>query len=204
VNTTATTQESLAAELRLQDVRSCDWDEGLKESFDNAVFISPPVSGWTLCVGGNLPDASDDDTLDLIVRLSETQGAAQYFGNHRVVEYYAWAKAEWGRLIRAYAYLGERGGTLWDRGELTEEERELELDFDQSEKGAQVEKVIPEDWVALISYYSKRKHPREHHVFAIARKWSIDPTQIEEYEVSESPGLLGYMEPRVRRLRALM
>ncbi len=38
-------------------------------------------------------------------------------------------------------------------------------------------------------------YPKEEDVFAIARKWSVDPTQIEEYEVSESPGVLGYLEP---------
>ena len=70
---------------------------------------------------------------------------------------------------------------------------ELGIDFEGPEEDIPFESVTPEDRAKLISSYARRNDPGEHHVFAIARKWSIDPTQIEEYDAAESPGLLGYL-----------
>jgi hypothetical protein len=186
--------ELLAPELQLVNLRSCEWEEGLRETSDKGIFICPPVSGWTLIVGLSLPDASNENTLPLIVRLSDAHHSAQYFGNHRVVEYYAWAKAERGRLVRAYAFLGDQGATPWDRGELTLEEHELGLTFDDAlpaNHGDPHETALE---MLQRMKHNPPKFPKEHDVFALARKWSIDPTQIEEYEVSQSHGLLGYQE----------
>jgi hypothetical protein len=109
-----TDTQSVAPELQLVNLKSCEWEEGLEEANDKGIFICPAVSGWTLIVGLRLPDASSENTLPLIVRLSEVHQEAQYFGNHRVVDYYAWAKAERGRLVRAYAFVGDQGATPWD------------------------------------------------------------------------------------------
>ena len=190
-----TNPQFLAPEMGFANLRPCGWEEGLREASERGIFICPPVSGWTLIVGVTLQDASNDDTLPLIVRLSEAHAEAQYFGNHRIVDYYAWAKAEGGRLVRAYAFLGEKGATLWDRGEITVEERELGLVFDDSPASPNIHGFsdsssleLPQTIKRAPAYY-----PTEEAVFAIARRWSVDPTQIEEYEVSESPGVLGYL-----------
>lgn len=186
--------ELLPKELELVNPRSCDWEEGLQKANDQGIFICPPVCGWTLIVGVTLPDASSEATLPLIVWLSETHDSAQYFGNHRVVDYYAWAKAEHGRLVRAYAFIGDQGITPWDRGELTPEELELGLTFDDPLARA-VNPDNPHETLQEMVQRLKenpRKFPNENDVFALARKWSIDPTQIEEYEARESPGVLGY------------
>jgi hypothetical protein len=95
-------------------------------------------------------------------------------------------------LVRAYAFVGDQGATPWDRGDLTPEEGELGLTFDDPvvaysayphETALETMKRIKDN---------PPKFPKEQDVFAVARKWSIDPTQIEEYEASESPGMLGY------------
>ena len=176
-----TKAERVIPELPLVGIRACSWQDGLSEASGKGVFVTPSVSGWTLIVGVVLPDATSEETLPLIVRMSETFGSTQYYGNHRVADYYAWAKAEHGRLIRAYAYLGERNTTLWDRGDLTPEEIELVIIFDGFDQNAG---FLPQENV----------HPREHHVFAIAKEWSVDPTQIEEYNVSDSLGALGFSQ----------
>lgn len=188
--------QMLIPELQLVRVRDCGWEEGLRVAYENGIFITPPVSGWILAVGVTLPDGSAEETLPLLVRLSEKDGSAQYFGNHRVVDYYAWAKAERGRLIRAFAFLGEKGVTLWDRGELTNEEVELGLAFDESpaylmQRGEPQPTVL--ETVKSLNEY-RHKQPEEQDVFAIARRWSIDPAQIEEYAISEGSGMLGYRE----------
>ena len=177
--------------MSLADIRSCNWEEGLREAGEQGIFIAPPVSGWTLAIGATLPDASDENTLPLIVRLSETHGSVQYFGNHRVLDYYAWAKAERGRLHRAYAYLGEQGSVLWDRGELTKEELDLGLIFDPTTK---TEATSDDSIMKMLERLKNnlQKYPTEEDVFAIGRKWSIDPTQIEDYEITDDLGILGY------------
>jgi hypothetical protein len=184
---------ALVSELQLLSVRSSAWDQGIQEAGKTGIFITPMVSGWVLIVGLTLPDASDEDTLPLIVRLSEVHGSVQYFGNHRIPDYYAWAKAEGGRLVRAYAYLGEQGATLWDRGELTKEELDLGLIFDQP---VQADAAPNESALEMMQRLkdSLQKCPTEEDVFSIARAWSIDPTQIEEYEVTEGLGILGHLQ----------
>ncbi|HAB16180.1 MAG TPA: hypothetical protein DCE44_07005, partial [Verrucomicrobiales bacterium] len=36
------------------------WSEALARSKERAWFVSPPVDGWTLVIGGRLPDAAQD------------------------------------------------------------------------------------------------------------------------------------------------
>ena len=182
----------MCADLRLTRTRSCDWEVGLREASQDGIFLTPSIEGWTLVVGLSLPDAAADETLPLIVSLSERYGSTQYFGNHRVVDYYAWARAERGRLKRAFAYLGEQGVVLWDRGELTVEEAELGQNFFEpvsAENLANHSVMEP-----LTGLKKNQRFPTEHDVFRIAYKWSIDPTQIQEYEISGDSGILGYFE----------
>lgn len=183
--------ETLVSQLQLVNVRRCDWEQGLRKADEGAIFVCPPASGWTLIVGLTLPDASNEETLPLIVRLSETYQLAQYFANHRIVDYYAWARAEGGRLIRAYAFCGSQLSVPWDRGELTREEKELGLIFDDLTTSG----VKPN--LSDAGPERRPKFPKERHVFELARKWSIDPTQIEEYEVRDSLGILGYPESQL-------
>ena len=182
----------LVSELQLVSVRSSAWDEGIQDAGKAGIFITPRISDWVLIVGLTLPDASNEDTLPLIVRLSEVHGSVQYFGNHRIPDYYAWAKAEGGRLVRAYAYLGEQDTTLWDRGELTKEELDLGLIFDQPVQGDAAPNESALEMIQRLKN-NLQKCPTEEDVFSIARAWSIDPTQIEEYEVTEGLGTLGYL-----------
>lgn len=182
---------AIASELQLVRIQPSAWEEGIQEAGKTGFFITPMISDWALIVGLTLPDASDEDTLPLVVRLSEVYGSAQYFGNHRVTDYYAWARAENGRLIRAYAYLGEQGTVLWDRGELTKEEVELKHAFDGPEAIYQDQgKSVLE--IMQAAKDNPRRYPDENDVFSIAGLWSIDPTRIEDYEISQSTGLLGY------------
>lgn len=176
----------LAREFELVNISECGWNHGVREASGKGVFVTPPVSGWTLIVGRILPDAASETSLSSVVRLSERYGSAQYFGNHRIPDYYAWAKAEKGRLVRAYAYLGERDSVLWDRGKITDEEMELGLInvCAANESGC----------------HHAGRSLQEYDVFAIAKKWSINPTEIEDYDVSEAFGTLGYLKPSQRNI----
>src|SRR4051794_21763265 len=107
----------VAAALGLQGIRPSPWKEGIERAYDSGynprrrlwrewveMFVSPPVQGWTLAVGGigAIPSAGMSEWIPFLRDFSTRLGHVQYFGTHRVSSYVAWAKAEHGRIVRAY------------------------------------------------------------------------------------------------------
>jgi hypothetical protein len=165
--------DGLVEELRLRNWRRTGWHEGLTLAQEtDALFVSPEIGGWTLIVGNSLPFAPNEEILDLLADLSRVYGDAQYFGTSSVTEYHAWARAVDGRLRRAYAFSGEQGSVLWDRGLETQEEKDLGMIF-------QEETILSNS-------------PDDSSVFRISGRWSLDPSQIENVTVQPGLGFLGY------------
>ena len=102
------------------------WSEALSRARERALFISNPVNGWTLLVGGAIPDpAQDIDALfRCLTRVSADVGEVQFFAGDRVLNFHAWARLRDGRTLRAYAWSGE---VQWNEGWMTLEERLLGL-----------------------------------------------------------------------------
>jgi hypothetical protein len=128
--------QEVAIVLGLKDVRPSTWQEGIERSYERSpslewleVFVSPPISGWTLAVGGltALPHADRPDWLPWLGDLSERLDHVHYFGTLRIVDYVAWAMAERGQVVRAYGYVD--GRTLVDVGGQTPEEAALGFDL---------------------------------------------------------------------------
>lgn len=150
------------------------WSDGVGAS-GGTVFATPPLDGWVLLVG-SFPEIlgdTDEGAVTLVSRLSaDLQTEVQYFGTHRVVEYHAWVRANNGDIVRAYAYLGERGETLLQAGAKTPEERELGFNFFDEE--------APD---AKDDAYWERKDlsfPDEGNVMVLAGRWSINPAELGE------------------------
>lgn len=80
--------------LGLADVRPASWQE-LEQT--TAVFVTPPVDGWILVV---LADGLDPD----LAALSHRFGEAQFFGSHRVSDYYEWQRWVDGAPVRRLRY----------------------------------------------------------------------------------------------------
>jgi hypothetical protein len=180
----------LAEKLALTDQQAANWSTGVEASYNQSethVFVSPSVHGWTFVVGAALPDVGDpkrpDKCTPLLQELSTLYGEACYFGTHRIVEFHAWILARNGQVIRKYAYLGEKGITLWDEGKQTEEEKALGFRFfaDKPPPGQGDE------------YYARKdlRHPKEEDVTRLAGRWSIDPTTIDQLEAEKSVGIVG-------------
>jgi hypothetical protein len=121
--------------------------------------------------------------LAILQSLSQRYGEAQYFATHRVVDYHVWTKYAYGSETRAFAYLGERGETLVDRGEKTPGEVELGYDY-YNEKSPLAE--TDEYWQREDLCY-----PRESHVMEVAGKWSINPTLLDESDADPATGFVG-------------
>lgn len=117
--------------------------------------VLEPERDWTLATG-KLPEAPDPALMALLTELSREFGEALYFATYRIVEYHAWARAREGRVVRAFAYLGESGEVLLNQGRPTAAEIEAGLEPD-----------AVDEWT-----------PDDDTVFAIARAWGIDPAEV--------------------------
>ncbi len=121
--------DAVVSTLGLMGVRNSNWKQGIESAYRGEVFVTPVINDWVLTVSNSLPEYPEkkgkDNLTPLIGILGKKFTNVQYFGTHRVVDYHAWLLAKNGKIIRRYAFLGEKGETLCDEGELTTEEKEL-------------------------------------------------------------------------------
>ncbi len=175
------TQDVIAA-LPLQDAAEHSWTGALEtvERKPDRTMVSPPVAGWSL-VAFNGGRAKDGHPILDLEALSRRFGEAQQFATHRVVEYHEWQRWVDGRLVRRYAYSGERGEVLADDGEP-----------DPAEGGvisrAQLESLQDSgdeaDWDDV-------EFADEDTVMAVAAAWSVDPSTRDDRSDIKGRPLLG-------------
>ncbi|HVY72334.1 MAG TPA: hypothetical protein VHH73_20535 [Verrucomicrobiae bacterium] len=169
--------------LDLQDATLCGWVEGLTRLGDDHLFITPPLNGWVLVFGSALPAPEDDidRVFHFLQNLSRQLGEVQYFAANRVVDHHAWARMVDGRVRRAYAWTGE---TVWNDGEKTDAERRLSLRCLHYGETRQ-------------TLFGSNDRPNADRIFALAARWSLDPTTIEPVTERHSQGILGSLsDPR--------
>ncbi|MET1047811.1 MAG: hypothetical protein ABWX70_14135 [Hyphomicrobium sp.] len=168
---------AVAAALGLGRLRPANWSSGVGAIYDpeissSLIFISPPVKGWTIVAGESLPipagAAFIDKASSLLRHLAIEFSSVQYFASFPIIDFYAWARWEKGRRVRAFA-IGE-AGILWDAGKLSQDERGLGLSFLEV-RGIRERHGDVGGQLQL--------HPTEDHVFAIAGGWSINPMAVE-------------------------
>lgn len=139
------------------------------------IFISPPVKGW-IFIKGKIPATDEPNGIKevtrLLVELSQAFKIATFFGSHRVVDYYSWALAENGEIIRAYAEV--EGNVLLDTGEKHGIEKEL---------------IYPHEAEYMADAF-QQDIPDEEMVLRIAGDWSLNPMTLDECE-SAGFGLIG-------------
>jgi hypothetical protein len=186
-------REAVVRSLELRDTRETSWQEGIDTIYRDGslLFITPAVKEWTMVVGWWTAHAGDEQSPaaveELVTRLSTEFGEAQAFATHRVVEAHHWILARDGRLLRSFAYLGESGRVLANKGEPTGAEQSMnfrvlsapeELD-EQELRGA-----LPNDdeWWA----------PNEEDVMSVAGHWSINPQDLGTSLITTGQGLLAH------------
>jgi hypothetical protein len=139
------------------------WSEALSRARERSLFVSAPVDGWTLLIGGQIPDpvADVDEAYRFLVDLSREVGDVQFYAADRVLNFHAWAKLRDGRVQRAYAWAGE---TLWNEGRLTLEERLLGLRT----------RGYGEDVGELRYGETSAEQTNSERVPLLARRWGVD------------------------------
>ena len=187
--------------LEISKVETANWNTGLgtvysKKHGQGALFVSPPVNGWTLVAGLALPQVLGhgfaDKAMPLLVDLGATFIEVQYFSSCPDVDYFAWARVVDGKLVRAFA-IGDEG-ILWNRGKPTKEEKAMGLRLFEV-RGTRGKRGNLADEAVI--------YPTEPHVMRLASKWSLDPTRIDQLGAPPSVGKIG-MAPaawRPERLR---
>jgi len=174
----------------IDNTQPANWHSGIEAAYKTHLFVSPPINGWTFLVGSNFAHEEDlsGELSSLLCALSVRFGEAQYFGTHRVVEYHAWARYVNGQETRAFAYLGERGEYLADRGDKTGSELELGYDY-----------FHPDHPDAKTDEYWDREdllHVDEDHVMELAEKWSLNPLTLDSFSMNEGVGWIGQYRKR--------
>lgn len=165
--------------LGLSNPKPCPIGEGLTGAEDFNLFISPPIRGWVLVTGSDLPDPSDDvdDCFIWLRNLSLKLGEVQYFSASRALNHHAWARLLTGEVFRAYAWAGE---TLWNQGSLTRAEIELGLDCRPYGEHSEDQ-----------SFLDEARYENSQRVPSLAARWSIDPATIDTGIEWPRPGIAG-------------
>lgn len=193
--------ERVAERLALTDTLAANWDNGLGTVYSEtegsgAVFVSPPVNGWTFVVGLALPQplgkAFTDKSIPLLLDLGSQFIEVQYYLAYPALDCFAWARVIDGRIVRAYAINDE--GIVWNKGKATKEEKTLGIKLYEV-RGVKKRKGDAEGELVL--------YPTEQHVMQLAGKWSLDPTRLETMMVKPAQGVIGQAPIRWRpeRLR---
>ncbi|MBL9173203.1 MAG: hypothetical protein JNL10_06710 [Verrucomicrobiales bacterium] len=150
--------------LGVADEVAVPWSESLSRAAEDFLFVSGPVDGWTLVVGGRIPDPAQD--VDAVYRwlnrLSRELGEVHFYSADRVLHFHSWVRMDDGRVTRAYAWAGE---TQWNEGRPTLEERLLGFRC-----RAYCEAVEP---VAFGEVAPEVRNTER--VVLLARRWSLDP-----------------------------
>ncbi|MBU6401878.1 MAG: hypothetical protein KGS61_16300 [Verrucomicrobia bacterium] len=171
---------AVQAALALNNPTPCGWSDILAKLDEPRLFLSPPVAGWTLVMGQALPDPAGDvdDCFHFVRQLSRKLGLVQFFALNRVLGHHAWVQALDGRIIRAYAWAGE---TLWNQGRMSAAEIELGLRCCAYGEAVVRPGIGTRDWEAV----------NTENVMALAARWSIDPTTIDDLSLRGLPGIAG-------------
>jgi hypothetical protein len=155
---------AVRAALGLRDLGPVSWRVGVDLAYltDDRVILTPPLAGadgsrWLLVTGYWLWRATDRVPA---ARLSaELDTEVQRYATHRVAERHEWERAVRGRLVRAFAYVGESGELVRWIGDPDPAELALGLPAEPAE---------PDD--ILVG---------ESDVMRLAGRWSVDPTTLD-------------------------
>jgi hypothetical protein len=168
--------ESAMVQLRLNESRPANWKSGLvfaAQSTDH-VFVSPSVDGWVLVTGAipTLDRGPNDGCISLLEYLGDTFKTVCFFGYHSM-EYYAWARADDGHVVRAFAH--DSFEVLCEFGATTSVEDHLDFfqDIDDDEDEVDDAYVQPIDEDAVLN---------------VASEWAINPMVLDKMNLPASSG----------------
>ncbi len=178
--------QKLADLIKLREVYPCNWKNGVEYGYQDRVFVSPPVDGWSFVVSKHqLPFAENAESIDLLktmlIDLSKEFSRACYFGTYRVVGYDCWIKATDGKIERAYSLVD--GGNIIAEGDPTPIEEKYNLINTLSEEAENDPDYFDQEGL---------RWPDEGLTMEVAGAWTIDPQTLDDRkDVAPGAGLVG-------------
>ena len=162
--------EWVIAALRPRTRQPANWTTGLAAAYgDRAdVFVSPALDGFVLVVGLESPKLPDGFPWNFF--------EVQFFGSHRVADYFHWRRWLNGLCVREFCWDG--GEVETETGDPTPEE--LALGFDQ----------FPHPGG---NWSDDQRFPDEESLLDIAAAWGVDP-RFEKTAYPPSTGWLCTLE----------
>jgi hypothetical protein len=162
-------RDAVLGVLGAHDLGEVDWQEGIDLSYltEDRLAVTPPLSGagdrdWVLVAGHGYMYG---DPIPSVAEMSEALGTeVQFFSSYRVVEAHRWERAVDGRLVRAFAYVGERAEVTRWTGDPDAVERAIGL---------------PESMAAGPDGEPPFVIVGEQDVMAVAAAWSVDPSSLD-------------------------
>jgi len=169
-----TSPDKIAEALELLDVREVDFEDGIaaaREWTERNVFVTPSIGHWVLLAGVNVP-INREFLFSVSARLVAT---VQGFSTHRLSDAHAWGEVSGGEVLRFFSYA--ELDVLDDEGERTRAEVELGIGMRLTGEPTAEELAKPECAPAL---------PSEEDVWALAGKWSVDPTKLDDADCDDT------------------
>lgn len=170
----------IAQLLSIKNTVESNWENAFNKINRDSryIFITPTIGNWTLIIG----NWGEEQLKPMLEKLSTEFGEAQHFITHRVSEAHGWMLARNGKVIRAYAYVGDQGENIYVEGEPTDFEKQYNLVNTFSEEAKDPNYFEREDLV----------FPDEEFVMQIAGDWSVNPITYNDIEdLSEGVGIIG-------------
>ena len=183
----------------------------MQRASSRQIFVTPPVKDWILAVGNDLPKPGMLLFIRLFFVLARRFNDVQFFGNHRVVDYYAWARAIDGKTRRLLFIAN--GEVVRNVGAQSPEEAglgladlsglepaaansriiELEMRIDEQEKALIVRGMEPREAIRAVRKLIPKPVPDEQDVLKLAGMWSANPREFDQLEGPLDVGLLGQL-----------
>ena len=167
-------KDKIISKLNYTKIDNCNWSTGIERAYKGAIFLTPKIGNWTLVYGNGITiDGGSINEIEsiknMLIKLSNEFGEAQFFNTHRIVEYHCWIKAINGKIKRAYAFLGESCKTIINEGEPTDIESKHNLINTFSEESK------------IDGYFDREDicFPNELLLMEIANSWSVNPSELE-------------------------
>ena len=220
---------AVADAMELDRRRPANWKSGMAAAYDQTpgsdryveVFVTPPVDGWTLAIGFDLPSPAAFGSKTerrkgrhfrrLLSSLASRFDEVQFFGTYRIVGFDAWARPRGGRIERIFSFVD--GEVVANEGPQTSEEAALgflnlgkrspadatRYIFDRAEALEHDESSAGEETssgAAVQGRFRNEPIPSEDHTIALAGAWSVDPTTLDEQSGPLGVGFVGRMRLR--------
>ncbi len=177
--------EDVARSMRLDGLHPSAFAEVMDDPDAERLFVSPPVNGYVVVMGGALPDPSEDiDTCyRFLADMSDRLGHVQFFHGNPALGHHAWVKLIERKVIRAYAWTGE---TVWNQGDLTRAEQKTGMccfDFLEDHDEGSYQR-----WETVGANVDRLP--------MLASIWSVDPVVFEDAAIRLKPGWSGRLPVR--------